>query len=181
MSATPGDGGSPGGTPSGGGTHGRARPGTGGPGKSAGKAQRKGAKDGAQDVFKLVVAYAKQETLEPVIAQLKAIGWGLGGAFLFAVGTIFLALGFVRALQGEFGSTQSVHAVTVQLPGGAGAIGSGSSGGFLEARTALLNAPYGAGQHLAGDLSWVPYMGGAVLCVAVAVFALWKIRNGASK
>ena len=63
----------------------------------------RGAKDGASDLLQLIIAYAKQETLDPVLRQLKKLGWGVAGGACMALGTAFLALGFVRALQTEFG------------------------------------------------------------------------------
>src|SRR5580658_8266042 len=65
-----------------------------------------GARDGAGDLLQLVIAYAKQETLDPVLRQLKKLGWGVAGGACMALGTAFLALGFVRALQTEFGTSR---------------------------------------------------------------------------
>lgn len=94
--------------------------------------------DDLSELVRLVLAYAKQETIEPVRTQLRHLGRGLAGALLLAVGTVLLALGFVRALQVELGARSASTAV------------------------------FGAGGHLSGDLSWVPYMAGAVLCLAVS-------------
>lgn len=88
--------------------------------------------------MQLVIAYAKQETVDPVRRQMRRLGRGLGGAVLLAVGTTLLAVGFLRALQVELG-------------------GGGRN-----------PAPFGTGAHLAGNLSWVPYMGAALLCLAVS-------------
>ncbi len=65
-----------------------------------------GARDGAADLLQLIIAYAKQETLDPVMRQLKKLGWGVAGGACMALGTAFLALGFVRALQTEFGTAR---------------------------------------------------------------------------
>ena len=85
-----------------------------------------------------MVAYVKQETVEPVRRQLRTLGKGLAGAALLAVGTVLLAIGFLRALQVEFGSAAGRSA-----------------------------NPYGTGGHLSGDFSWVPYAGAALFCLVV--------------
>jgi hypothetical protein len=115
------------------------------------------AKDGATDLLRLVLAYAKQEALDPVVGQAKALGRGLAGAALLATGTVLLALGFVRALQSEWGSG-----------------GTGPSG-----RAASL--AYGSGSPLSGDWSWVPYFGGAVFCLAIAVACALRLFRGARR
>ena len=47
----------------------------------------------------LVVDYAKQETIDPLRALGKYVGWGLGGAILLGTGITFLAIGLLRFLQ----------------------------------------------------------------------------------
>jgi hypothetical protein len=106
-----------------------------------------GARSGANDFFRLSLAYAKQEALEPVMRQLKAMGKGIGGAVLLAFGTVLVGIGFVRALQDEFGGQHGTGA-------------------------------YGGGSHLSGDLSWVPYMGGALFCLIVAGVCLKRALGG---
>ncbi|MGH9105338.1 MAG: hypothetical protein ACRDZX_05780 [Acidimicrobiales bacterium] len=110
----------------------------------------KDAKDGASELFQLVVAYAKQETLDPVVRRLKALVVRVAGALLLATGTVLLAIGFLRALQFEWGS------------------------GSHRARA----YPYGAGSPLSGDWSWVPYMGAALFCIVVAVYGTVRIFKG---
>lgn len=128
------------------------------------------------ELVQLVIAYAKQEALEPVTKELKALVKGIAGAFLVAAGTVLLAIGFVRALQSELGSagtaprtsivayaplTRAVHfGVTVSNP---------------------YANPYGVGRHLSGDWSWAPYMGGALFALLIAVFCATRIRSGAAK
>jgi hypothetical protein len=141
-----------------------------------------GARQGASDFFQLSVAYAKQEALEPVVRQAKTMGRGIAGAFLLAIGTVLLGLGFVRALQTEFGGGSS-HT----LAGGWVAYAPLSR---AASPVTLFNLPpavarrladataYGVGAHLSGDWSWVPYMGGALLCVAVAGFCAWRALRG---
>ncbi len=119
-------------------------------------------------MFQTVVAYVKQETLDPVLAQLKLVAVGVAGALVMAIGTVLLAVGFVRALQSEFGGAR---------PG---------SGWFAYAPLAkaagptvlVKAAPYGAGGHLSGNWSWVPYMGGALLCVLVAALSVARALKG---
>ena len=47
----------------------------------------------------LVVAYAKQETIEPLKGLRNYVGFGLAGALLIGTGVGFLAIGLLRALQ----------------------------------------------------------------------------------
>jgi membrane protease YdiL (CAAX protease family) len=49
----------------------------------------------------LVVAYAQQETLDPLKDLGRYIGWALGGAVLLGVGIVFVSVGLLRALQTE--------------------------------------------------------------------------------
>ena len=49
----------------------------------------------------LVVAYAKQETVEPIKGLGKFIGFGLAGAVLMGFGIMFVAIGVLRVLQEE--------------------------------------------------------------------------------
>ena len=57
----------------------------------------------AQDLFQLVVAYAKQETLDPVKNLGRFVGYGLAGALLGSLGAVLLLLGGLRLLQTETG------------------------------------------------------------------------------
>ena len=51
----------------------------------------------------LVVAYAKQETIDPLKGLARFVGFGLAGALLIGTGVCFLAIGLLRALQGNRG------------------------------------------------------------------------------
>ena len=51
----------------------------------------------------LVVAYAKQETIEPLKGLGRYVGYGIAGALLIGTGVCFLAIGLLRALQGNRG------------------------------------------------------------------------------
>jgi putative superfamily III holin-X len=54
-----------------------------------------------KELVDLVVDYAKQETVEPIKGLGKTVLFGVLGAVLIGVGTTFLALGGLRALQTE--------------------------------------------------------------------------------
>jgi hypothetical protein len=150
-----------------------------------------GAREGAGDFFQLVIAYAKQETLEPVLRQLKKLGWGVAGGLLMALSTLFLALGFVRAVQTEFGSGRAGRALFVGLgpfPRPRVAFAPPATGGASFTITrhvftvrAGVPSPFGTGAHLSGDWSWVPYMGGVLFCLLVAGFCVLKIVKGVSQ
>jgi hypothetical protein len=53
----------------------------------------------------LVLAYFRQETLDPVTALGKFVLWGVLGAVLIGLGVMFLAMAGLRALQTETGDT----------------------------------------------------------------------------
>jgi hypothetical protein len=59
----------------------------------------------AQDLFQLVIGYAKQETLDPVKNLGRYIGLGMAGALLGSLGAVLLLLGALRLLQTETGDT----------------------------------------------------------------------------
>src|SRR5689334_13297497 len=58
-----------------------------------------------QELKDLVVAYFKQETVEPPKGLGRYLGFGVGGALLLGLGVTFLGLGGLRALQTETGDT----------------------------------------------------------------------------
>ena len=57
----------------------------------------------AQELWQLVLGYAKQETLDPVKNLCRFLGFGLGGALLGSLGAVLLLLGGLRLLQTETG------------------------------------------------------------------------------
>ena len=59
----------------------------------------------AQELFQLVVGYAKQETLDPVKNLGRFLGYGMAGALLGSLGAVLLLLGTLRLLQTETGDT----------------------------------------------------------------------------
>ena len=59
----------------------------------------------AVELKDLVVAYAKQETLEPIKGLGRFIAFGVAGSLLVAVGLVLLILAVVRVLQEELSDT----------------------------------------------------------------------------
>ena len=55
--------------------------------------------DTVQELRDLLVAYAKQETIDPLRNIGRYLGFGLAGIALLTLGTLFLALSALRALQ----------------------------------------------------------------------------------
>jgi len=55
----------------------------------------------ARELVDLVIAYAKQETLEPLKGLGKNAAWGLGGAVCLGIGGLFCSIGALRAMQSE--------------------------------------------------------------------------------
>lgn len=55
------------------------------------------------ELWQLVVAYAKQETIGPLKNLGRFIAFGLAGSFALGIGTILLGLAALRALQTETG------------------------------------------------------------------------------
>jgi len=132
-----------------------------------GRTPRTSTKDGVSELVHLVVAYAKQETVDPVVKQAKTLGKGLAGAVLLAIGTVLLALGFLRALQTEFGGAGSPVVAYAPLT--------------RAAQPVPATTTYGVFGHLSGDWSWVPYMGGALFCLLVAGFCVLRIVRGTGR
>ena len=53
------------------------------------------------ELWELVVAYAKQETIGPLKGLKQFLAWGVGGTVLTAFGLVLLSLAGLRALQTE--------------------------------------------------------------------------------
>jgi hypothetical protein len=61
------------------------------------------------DFFRLVVDYAKQETLGPLKSLGRFLLFGLVGSVAITLGTVLLLLALLRALQTETGSSFTGH------------------------------------------------------------------------
>lgn len=57
------------------------------------------------EALQLVVDYVKQETLEPLKGLGRYMLFGVVGSVALAIGLVILAVGFLRLLQGETGTT----------------------------------------------------------------------------
>jgi hypothetical protein len=109
-----------------------------------------GLQGGPGELVDLVIAYGQQELVGPVQRQVRSLGRAIAGAVLMATGTVLLALGFLRALQVEFGGLGQ----------------------------ALSSEVYGSSGQLSGNWSWVPYIGAALFCLLVAAFCVFRIMRG---
>ncbi len=58
----------------------------------------------ATDLWQLVVAYVKQETLGPIRGLGRYVTFGLAGSVVLATGLVLLFLGGLRLLQDETGT-----------------------------------------------------------------------------
>jgi hypothetical protein len=56
------------------------------------------------ELYELVLAYAKQEALDPVKSLGRFIGFGVAGSLLFGIGAVIMLLGALRALQTTTGT-----------------------------------------------------------------------------
>jgi hypothetical protein len=74
-------------------------------GRKDGKRGFGGLRDEGQETAKLIVDYIKQETLDPVKGLGRYIVFGVAGSVALSIGLVVLAVGFLRLLQEETGST----------------------------------------------------------------------------
>lgn len=58
--------------------------------------------DEAKDLQKMLVDYAKQETIDPFKTLGGYLAWGIAGALAMFLGLFFFGLGTLRLLQAEF-------------------------------------------------------------------------------
>ena len=71
--------------------------------KRGGRKDDQGLGGQLNELLSLVVAYAKQETLDPIKSLGRYIAWGVAGAVFFATGGALLTLTAVRVVQSETG------------------------------------------------------------------------------
>ncbi|TAN25098.1 MAG: hypothetical protein EPN30_05450 [Actinomycetota bacterium] len=67
------------------------------------------AKSQASEFIELLIAYVKQETLQPISRLGRYVLFGLAGSILIATGSVLLIVGFLRLLQSETGSAFTGH------------------------------------------------------------------------
>ena len=54
-----------------------------------------------RELKELIIAYVKQETIDPIKGLGRYLAFGVLGALLTGFGVVFLAMSLLRALQGE--------------------------------------------------------------------------------
>ena len=65
------------------------------PGRKPESGRRKagaGTRDGASDLVQLIIAYAKQETVDPLKSLLRFVLWGVIGAVCMGIGGFLIVL-----------------------------------------------------------------------------------------
>lgn len=100
------------------------------------EADDKGIGAQASELLSLIVAYAKQETVEPIKGLGRYMLWGVIGATLLTAGGVMATITALRVIQTE------------------------------------------AGRHLSGELTWVPYLGAALVPLAGMAWAGLRLVKG---
>lgn len=67
------------------------------------RAEQKTLTENLRDLWELLIAYARQELVDPLKGLGRAVGWGVGGSVFLGLGIVLLGLGGLRALQTETG------------------------------------------------------------------------------
>lgn len=75
-------------------------------------------RESGTELLELVVAYAKQETLDPLRSLGRYLLWGMAGAIAMSIGTLLTVLAVVRLLQTEVGHHLSGNLTWVPYMGG---------------------------------------------------------------
>ena len=57
--------------------------------------------DTLRELWRLLLAYGRQETVDPLRSLGRSLGWGLAGALLMGGATVFGSLAVLRLLQSE--------------------------------------------------------------------------------
>lgn len=73
--------------------------------RSDGRRGFDGLRQEADETVRLIVAYIRQETLDPVKGLGRYVLFGVLGSVALSIGLAVLAVGLLRLLQGETGST----------------------------------------------------------------------------
>ena len=89
-----------------------------GEGTKAAKGDDKGVAVLGNELLGLVIAYAKQETVDPLKSLARFVAWGVAGAILIATGGVLLVLTAVRAAQAETGNHLHGNYTWVPYAGG---------------------------------------------------------------
>ena len=63
----------------------------------------------ARELWELVVAYAKQETVDPVRNLGRFVAFGVAGSLVLGIGLVVLVIAVLRVLQTETGSHLQQH------------------------------------------------------------------------
>ena len=100
-------------------------------------------KDEISELWDLVIAYVKQEAVEPLKGLLRYVAFGVAGSVVLVTGLSVLVLGVLRLLQAKTGSTFTGHLSWIPycIAAGVTVVVAAMSGmGILRVRRAELKA-----------------------------------------